>query len=212
MMDSFRRRKHWQPNVRSWRPKEVMHTRGDVPVPFSQGQEIVAGIPGAKFVPLESRNHFILADEPANRNSSMLSLRFWATGAYGARYRALRHSRSECRGVFQPSNEIGSSRRLRSSLPLPGPRSPFSPGCTRDFRVKMWGTSSPGGKLAGDLGNVFEATRNGDRRSDRLLAGKLSSGNIGLLQQNRHFSYIALWTARSQLAKADIGPKEAACH
>ena len=38
-----------------------------VPLPFSQGQEIAAGIPGAKFVPLESRNHLILADEPANR-------------------------------------------------------------------------------------------------------------------------------------------------
>ena len=55
-----------------------------------------------------------------------------------------------------------------------------SPGRRRDFRVRMWGTSSPDGKLAGDLGNVFEATRNGDRRSDRLLAGKLSSSNIGL--------------------------------
>ena len=48
-------------------PTLVMHTRGDVRVPFSQGQEIAAGIPGAKFVPLESRNHIILADEPANR-------------------------------------------------------------------------------------------------------------------------------------------------
>jgi hypothetical protein len=48
-------------------PSLVMHTRGDVRVPFSQGQEIAAGIPGAKFVPLESRNHIILADEPANR-------------------------------------------------------------------------------------------------------------------------------------------------
>jgi pimeloyl-ACP methyl ester carboxylesterase len=48
-------------------PTLVMHTRGDVRVPFSQGQEIAAGIPGAKFVPLESRNHIILAHEPANR-------------------------------------------------------------------------------------------------------------------------------------------------
>src|ERR1700730_10950126 len=31
-------------------------------------------------------------------------------------------------------------------------------GCTRDFRVKMWGTSLPADKLAGDLGNVIEAT------------------------------------------------------
>jgi pimeloyl-ACP methyl ester carboxylesterase len=48
-------------------PTLVMHTQGDVRVPFSQGQDMAANIPGAKFVSLESRNHIILADEPANR-------------------------------------------------------------------------------------------------------------------------------------------------
>jgi hypothetical protein len=33
-----------------------------------------------------------------------------------------------------------------------------SPGRIRDFRVKMWGTSSPDDKLTGDLGNVIETT------------------------------------------------------
>src|SRR6266478_1703569 len=59
-----------------------------------------------------------------------------------------------------------------------------SPGCRRDFRVKMWGTSSPDDKLTGDLGNVIESTQIGGRRSDRLMAGKLSPSNFGLLQQN----------------------------
>src|SRR5262245_57926692 len=58
-----------------------------------------------------------------------------------------------------------------------------SPGCRRDFRVKMWGASSPEDKLTGDLGNAFEAAEIGGRWSDRLLAGKLSSGDFGLLQQ-----------------------------
>jgi hypothetical protein len=31
-------------------------------------------------------------------------------------------------------------------------------GCTQDFRVKMWGASLREDKLAGDLGNVIEAT------------------------------------------------------
>jgi pimeloyl-ACP methyl ester carboxylesterase len=48
-------------------PTLVMHCRGDTRVPFSMGQEIAANIPGAKFVPLDSRNHIILSDEPANR-------------------------------------------------------------------------------------------------------------------------------------------------
>src|SRR5262245_65876162 len=58
-----------------------------------------------------------------------------------------------------------------------------SPGCRLDFRVKMWGTSAPDDKLTGDLGSVIETTQIGGRRSDRLMAGKLSRGNFGLLQQ-----------------------------
>ena len=59
-------------------------------------------------------------------------------------------------------------------------------GCTRDFRVNMWGTSLREDKLTGDLRNVIEATQIGGRRSDRLMAGKLSPRNFGLLQQYRH--------------------------
>src|SRR5258708_34515975 len=59
-------------------------------------------------------------------------------------------------------------------------------GCTREFRVKMWGTSSPEDKLAGDLGNVIEATSTSGRRSDFFTAEKLAPGNLGLLQQYRH--------------------------
>ena len=59
-------------------------------------------------------------------------------------------------------------------------------GCTREFRVKMWGTSSPEDKFAGDLGNVIEATSTGGRRSVFFTAEKLAPGNLGLLQQYRH--------------------------
>ena len=59
-----------------------------------------------------------------------------------------------------------------------------SQGCRRDFRVKMWGTSSPDDKHTGDLGNVIEVIEIGDRWSDGLIAGKLSQGNFGLLQHN----------------------------
>src|SRR5262245_61408159 len=61
-----------------------------------------------------------------------------------------------------------------------------SPGYRRDVRVNMWGTSSPDDKLAGDLAKATEATKIAGRRSDRLMAGKLSPRNFGLLQQYRH--------------------------
>src|SRR6516164_1638787 len=65
-----------------------------------------------------------------------------------------------------------------------------SPGCTRDFRVKMWGTSSPDGKLTGDLRNAIESTEIDGRRSRRSLAEKLSPGDFRLLQQYRPIAAI----------------------
>src|SRR5262245_20610211 len=56
-------------------------------------------------------------------------------------------------------------------------------GRTGDFHVNMWGTSSSEEKLAGDPGNLIEATSIGGRRSDFFTAGKLAAGNFGLLQQ-----------------------------
>ena len=60
-----------------------------------------------------------------------------------------------------------------------------SPGYRRDFRVKMWGTSSPDNKLTGDFGSVIEATQSGDCRLIRIIAKKISPGNFRLLQQYR---------------------------
>ena len=46
-------------------PTLVMHAREDARVPFEQGRRLAAGIPGARFVSLPSRNHMILENEPA---------------------------------------------------------------------------------------------------------------------------------------------------
>jgi len=46
-------------------PTLVMHARHDARVPFEGGRRMAAGIPGARFVPLESRNHIMLEGEPA---------------------------------------------------------------------------------------------------------------------------------------------------
>jgi pimeloyl-ACP methyl ester carboxylesterase/AraC-like DNA-binding protein len=46
-------------------PTLVFHSRGDQAVPFAQGEEMAAGIPGAGFIPLESRNHIMIETEPA---------------------------------------------------------------------------------------------------------------------------------------------------
>lgn len=46
-------------------PTLVLHATGDAVVPFDQGRKLAALVPGARFVPIESRNHILLMDEPA---------------------------------------------------------------------------------------------------------------------------------------------------
>ena len=51
------------PQVRC--PTLVLHARHDSNVPFDEGRAVAALVPGARFVPLESRNHLVLDTEPA---------------------------------------------------------------------------------------------------------------------------------------------------
>ncbi len=46
-------------------PTVVLHCRDEAAVPFEEGRRMAAGIPGARFVGLEGRNHLIMKDEPA---------------------------------------------------------------------------------------------------------------------------------------------------
>jgi pimeloyl-ACP methyl ester carboxylesterase/DNA-binding CsgD family transcriptional regulator len=46
-------------------PTLVLHTRDDARVPFEEGRRLATLIPGARFVPLEGRNHVLLNTEPA---------------------------------------------------------------------------------------------------------------------------------------------------
>jgi pimeloyl-ACP methyl ester carboxylesterase len=45
-------------------PTLVLHSQHDVRVPFAEGRLLAGGIPGARFVPIASRNHLLLEDEP----------------------------------------------------------------------------------------------------------------------------------------------------
>jgi DNA-binding CsgD family transcriptional regulator len=53
------------PEVRC--PTLVLHARNDSRVPFAEGHLVASSITGAEFVPLESRNHILLAHQPAWR-------------------------------------------------------------------------------------------------------------------------------------------------
>jgi pimeloyl-ACP methyl ester carboxylesterase len=47
-------------------PTLVMHIRNDSTVSFSAGKELADGIPGARFVAMEGKNHMFLESEPAS--------------------------------------------------------------------------------------------------------------------------------------------------
>src|SRR5437016_5831284 len=46
-------------------PTLVLHSRKDAVIPISQGRALAAGIPGAQFVELDSKNHVLLETESA---------------------------------------------------------------------------------------------------------------------------------------------------
>ncbi|HMB74844.1 MAG TPA: alpha/beta hydrolase, partial [Kiloniellaceae bacterium] len=46
-------------------PTLVLHCREEAVVPFEEGRLIASKIPGARFVPLEGRNHLLFEDEPS---------------------------------------------------------------------------------------------------------------------------------------------------
>ena len=46
-------------------PTLVLHARDDARVPFEAGRRMAAGIPGARFVTLDGRNHLFLDSDPA---------------------------------------------------------------------------------------------------------------------------------------------------
>jgi len=48
-------------------PTLVLHCRDDMVAPFELGRRLAAGIPGARFVALEGRNHLILEGDPGHK-------------------------------------------------------------------------------------------------------------------------------------------------
>jgi DNA-binding winged helix-turn-helix (wHTH) protein/alpha-beta hydrolase superfamily lysophospholipase len=66
-------------------PTLVLHARGDARVPFEHGLMLARGIPNARFVALESRNHLILSHEPAWQRYATELCEFLAAGSARSR-------------------------------------------------------------------------------------------------------------------------------
>ena len=86
-------------------PTLVLHCRSEVAVPFEEGRRLAALIPGARFVPLEGRNHLLLESEPAWAKFITEVRRFLGTereaviGRQGGQSRTMKRCPS-CRRVY----------------------------------------------------------------------------------------------------------------
>jgi len=65
-------------------PTLVFHSRGDQLIFFEQGRKLAALIPGARFIPLDSKNHVPFAEEPAWQTFVAEARRFLAAEGAGA--------------------------------------------------------------------------------------------------------------------------------
>jgi pimeloyl-ACP methyl ester carboxylesterase/DNA-binding CsgD family transcriptional regulator len=61
-------------------PTLVLHARGDEVIPIAEGRLLAAGIPGAEFIELDSRNHILLEHEPAWQRFKEAVLAFLRSG------------------------------------------------------------------------------------------------------------------------------------
>jgi pimeloyl-ACP methyl ester carboxylesterase/DNA-binding CsgD family transcriptional regulator len=69
-------------------PTIVLHCRDDARVPFEEGRRIAALIPGARFVPLEGKNHLPQERDPCWRPLIAEVRRFLGAGEYATEGRA----------------------------------------------------------------------------------------------------------------------------
>jgi len=65
-------------------PTLVIHRRGDTIIPFESGRQLATGIPGARFLPLDGRNHFILPNEAVGAVMVKAIYEFLGEGEEGA--------------------------------------------------------------------------------------------------------------------------------
>ncbi|HEX4922081.1 MAG TPA: adenylate/guanylate cyclase domain-containing protein, partial [Candidatus Bathyarchaeia archaeon] len=86
-------------------PTLVLHSRGDIVIPFDVGRDMAGHIPNSRFVPLEGRNHILLPGEPA-----------WERFLSETRsFTGVKETRGSPAGL-EPGETVGHDRRLAAIM------------------------------------------------------------------------------------------------
>jgi pimeloyl-ACP methyl ester carboxylesterase/DNA-binding CsgD family transcriptional regulator len=101
-------------------PTLVIHARDDVVCPIAEGRLVAAGIPGAQFVELDSRNHVLLEHEPAWERFKEAVLEFTGIESAGGEDRAFTSLSPRERDVLAAIAEGLSNAEIGERLAISG--------------------------------------------------------------------------------------------
>ncbi|MFB3923799.1 MAG: alpha/beta fold hydrolase [Terriglobia bacterium] len=97
-------------------PTLVLHCREDGVVPFESGRRLAAAIPGARFIPLQSKNHLLLETEPAWPEFLSALGDFLGTSGWPELPRAGSTQQNRVAGSLPASGDLMGPYRVRGPL------------------------------------------------------------------------------------------------
>jgi pimeloyl-ACP methyl ester carboxylesterase len=167
-------------------PTLVLHGKGDLRVPFVEGRLIATSIPGARFVPLESRNHLLLESEPAWPQFLQAVRDFLGVPMQpaGVRLPLTPERRRHVEGVFDEVVDLPASERSAALARA----APGDPALQREVEALLAGEDdgAMASELAGLVSRVIrrreqEAADPGETVGNYEIREQLGSGGMGIV-------------------------------